>query len=376
MRHPSSRLVRSLVVPVALVSGCGDGESISPVETEQPLVLPELPEGWNEIVPGGDTICSRGTEYAFFVRPGKVNRLVVDFIGGGACWNATTCGFAGAIFEEDVESVREAVAANVPVGMYDHDDPVNPVKDWYHVVIPYCTGDVHWGDAVKTYGEGDSAVTIHHKGSVNARAVLDWVYTNFSAPEHVLVTGCSAGSYGSILWAPHVMQHYSSSQVTQFGDSGAGVITEEFFQDSFPSWNAEQAFPAFIPELDPAKVDIQGKKLADLYSAIGNYFPEQRVSQYNTAFDENQTFYFQAMGGSGAAEWSEKMHASIADIESRTANFADFLPSGEQHCIVPYANYYSVSAGGKLLVDWLGDMIDRGPVERLSCGDACEGETP
>ena len=54
-----------------------------------------------------------------------------------------------------------AVAANQPSGFYDHDNAENPFKDWYHVIIPYCTGDIHWGDAVTTYNEGmSSEVTI------------------------------------------------------------------------------------------------------------------------------------------------------------------------------------------------------------------------
>jgi hypothetical protein len=34
----------------------------------------QLSAGWNEMVPGGDTICSRGTPYAFFVRPARATR--------------------------------------------------------------------------------------------------------------------------------------------------------------------------------------------------------------------------------------------------------------------------------------------------------------
>ena len=45
-----------------------------------------VPSCWNEIFPEGDTICARGTPFSFFVHPGTVDRVVVDFMGGGACW--------------------------------------------------------------------------------------------------------------------------------------------------------------------------------------------------------------------------------------------------------------------------------------------------
>ncbi|MEJ7727751.1 MAG: pectin acetylesterase-family hydrolase [Polyangiaceae bacterium] len=373
---PTRRLAApALCAALAFATGCSS-EDINPAGGAPEPTVPQLAEGWNEFLPGGETICSRGTDYAYWVHPGTVNRVVIDFIGGGACWNELTCSVADAIFQPDVEQVREAVATNALDGIYDKTNTQNPFKDWFHVVVPYCTGDVHWGDAVRTYGEGEGAVTINHKGAVNSRAVLDWVYDNFSAPEHVLVTGCSAGSYGSAMWAPHVMNHYQGSAVTQFGDSGAGIITQEFFQESFPSWNAEQAFPSFIPALDPAQVDILDTALPDLYAGVGNYFGEQRVSQYNTAFDENQTFYYTAMGATDGAEgWSQKMYASIDETEQRADNFQSFIASGEQHCILLYDNFYTVNAGGGLLTDWRQGMVDRATPVSPRCTD-CQAPTP
>ena len=56
-----------------------------PAEPDVEPTMPELAEGWTQIEPGGDTICSRGTKYFFMVRKGSVNKVVIDFMGGGAC---------------------------------------------------------------------------------------------------------------------------------------------------------------------------------------------------------------------------------------------------------------------------------------------------
>lgn len=59
--------------------------------------MPVLTFSWgdtlNAMLPflQGDTICARGTSYAFFFRRGTVNKLVVEFEGGGACWDKETC---------------------------------------------------------------------------------------------------------------------------------------------------------------------------------------------------------------------------------------------------------------------------------------------
>ncbi len=394
----SPRPLLALLFPLLMLTGCSSGDDTAEAQQttssstdsktgsetgsetgsntdSKPTVPDGLDPGWNEFAPGGETICSRGTPYAYWVRPGTVNRVIIDFIGGGACWDDTTCGLANAIFSPDVTNVRKAVAEGLPSGFYDENNPDNPFKDWYHIVIPYCTGDIHWGNNVITYGEGDNEVTIHHKGAVNTTAVLDWIYDNFSAPEQLLVTGCSAGSYGAAMWSAHIAEHYPQAKVIQFGDSGAGIITSSFFEKSFPSWKAEGVFPTWIEALDPEQHNLLEMALADLYVGVSNHYTEHHFSQYNTAFDENQVFYFQAMGGGDADEWSKQMYASIHEIQDRAPTFSSFIPSGEQHCILPYDNFYTVNIGGVRLVDWLRDMVDGKSVDNLECSD-CKTPTP
>src|SRR5687768_15826477 len=102
--------MQSSPLPVALVAllgtalcstACSVAEETNPVTTLEEVepTLPTLAPGWTEFLPGGETICSRGTPYAYYVRPGTVNRVVIDFIGGGACWNQLTCSVANQIFE-------------------------------------------------------------------------------------------------------------------------------------------------------------------------------------------------------------------------------------------------------------------------------------
>jgi hypothetical protein len=69
--------------------------------------LETLAAGWNEITPGGGAVCARGEPLSFFVRPGTVNKLVVDFFGGGACWDAVTCAEDSSTFYFfDMEAIR------------------------------------------------------------------------------------------------------------------------------------------------------------------------------------------------------------------------------------------------------------------------------
>lgn len=365
----------SLSALAALSWGCNDTETdTGPGTTSEPDPEPakdkiySLSPGWSTFEPGGETICSRGTPFRYFVRPGTVNKVVIEFRGGGACWNDLTCGIAGSLFQEEADPDPWVIDETQATGIYDHKRDDNPFKDWHHVYIPYCTGDIHWGNNAATYGSNGNEFTIQHKGSVNVKTVLDWTYENIAAPEQVMVTGCSAGAYGSIMWSAHVREHYQKAKVLQLADSGAGVITDTFFQDSYPSWKPEGSYPTWIPGVVPQDVT----RLPELYQIIGNHYGDMILSQYNTAYDEDQAFYFSAMGGGDTYAWSKQMNAHVDEIEQSTANFASYTASGFQHCIIPRNELYTVEVGGVKLVDWLREMTDSKQPANVACeGDAC-----
>jgi hypothetical protein len=372
MKHRSSfapqLTTASLLALAALAVGCGPAETETDPEDTPTEGILSLNPGWNSIEPGGDTVCARGTPYKYFVRPGKINKLVIEFRGGGACWNDLTCGFAESLFQEDADPDSWVVEEDKASGIYDHKRDDNPFKDWHHVYIPYCTGDIHWGNNTMTYGEGADQYTIEHKGAVNVQTVLDWTYKNVEAPEQVMVTGCSAGAYGSIMWSSHVRHHYEKAKVLQLADSGAGVITDTFFQDSFPSWKPESSYPTWIEGLKPEDLTA----LPQLYQAIGGAYPDMVLSQYNTQFDEDQSFYFTAMGGGPTTEWSKEMNENVQEIIDTTPNFASYLAGGYKHCIIPLDDFYTVESGGVKLVDWVNQMIAGEQPENVACqGDEC-----
>jgi hypothetical protein len=190
--------------------------------------LADLDPGWTRIEPGGETRCAHNTPYAYWVRPGAVNKLLVYFEGGGGCWSAETCAPGSDFYDSDVTAQDNPVTRD---GVLNFDNPANPFRDYAAVYIPSCTGDVHWGNNVQTYARADgSELTIYHRGFVNAGAALEWVYSNVAAPQSIFLTGCSAGSVGSIVFAPYVIERYPEAAVTQLGDSLAFVFhRNEFF---------------------------------------------------------------------------------------------------------------------------------------------------
>lgn len=335
------------------------------------MCVAALPDGWTQIFPGGDSICSRGTEFSFFVHPGTVNKLVLGYDGGGACWDYTSCSKANPTFSEDVNEGDDP--DNITDGLLDYTNPENPFRDWFAVFIPYCTGDIHWGDNVATYyensdGTGDS-MEIHHKGYVNSTTVLNWVYDNFESPESIFLTGVSAGSYGSIAASAFVMAHYQDSKIVQIGDCGAGVVTQDFLTTGITNWDAQKNFP--IESL--ATADVTTLTLNDMYIAIGEEYPDQMISQYNTANDWNQRYYYELMSGDTSG-WSAIMFESMETLATALPNnFRYYIAGGEKHGILPYPEFYTYAVEGYRVRDWVASLVLEGDAPNVKCtGTGCD----
>ena len=65
----------------------------------------------------------------------------------------------------------------------------NPFRDFAVVFVPYCTGDVHIGDASRKYGDDPSTRPVAHRGFRNAQAVLSWLGAQKRSPRTVVVSG-------------------------------------------------------------------------------------------------------------------------------------------------------------------------------------------
>lgn len=119
----------SAVAPVLaatlLTCGCSDDD---PEKTEPTVDIEQLPRGWNKIEPGGRTMCARGTPWEFYVRPGNVNKVVVEYEGGGACWDFFSCLEGANIFVDFLRIPPEMEDEGVARGTLDTPTPETPSR--------------------------------------------------------------------------------------------------------------------------------------------------------------------------------------------------------------------------------------------------------
>lgn len=331
----------------------------------EPVKRPELGAQWQRITPGGETSCARGTPFYFFVRGGKVNRLLVSFRGGGACWNASSC----AVNEKDTffaDSIEEDHDPTLDKdGILDLANADNPFADWYMVHVPYCTGDLHWGSADVTYPAHYSSpeISVRHRGFTNASAVIDWIAERFNAPERLFITGGSAGAYGSELHSIRLMTLFPYAVAANLGDGGSGAFPRQFYLDSIPRWGFGEHISGLPGYGDRNYADTD---YGDYRIALAKYFTGRTFASATTIADQTQDGYYLLTGGKAGA-WSQEMLALTARVAEKADNYRFFLMPGSRHVTIYSSAFYTEEVNGLRYRDWVAKLAEGQSLESVRC---------
>lgn len=211
------------------------------------------PNTFNLLRTGGDTRCllDYTGPYGFQVTPGRSDRVLIYFDGGGACFNEATTGFLpnGAWTAESV-ACQLTISPEETIGVFDTTDPRNAFRDYTIILLLYCSGDNFVGDTVRSYrvpaaddpsvitpiapGAPESAVV--HTGLNNTRAVLAYVKAQQEAgllagPEDLVVVlgGESAGAAAGITYAAEISDLLEPKAMITFSDSFVGIFPPDSF---------------------------------------------------------------------------------------------------------------------------------------------------
>ena len=122
---------------------------------------------------------------------------------------------------------QEHKCTSVNNGILDRTNPANPVKDWNFVFVPYCTGDVHGGNN-PTGTVAGVAGTQQFVGYASMGLYVARLVPTFPATTRVLLTGVSAGGFGSVAAYGPVSRAFASAHVDMIDDSGP-PISDPYF---------------------------------------------------------------------------------------------------------------------------------------------------
>lgn len=202
---------------------------------------------------------SNGKPYSITFKKGKVNKLLVFFVGGGISWSKETAKSpmtAGALIKKQeafyVSHVPPFQLKFMSVGLLNAKDKRNPFADWHILTIPYATADFHLGNNDLAYldDKGNSKI-IHHQGARNVKQALDTL-TNVvpETPENLLIAGVSAGGWGCVAHSPAIHQLYPKCENVAICVDGSYLPTPNWATIAKETWNVNSELATQIKSND------------------------------------------------------------------------------------------------------------------------------
>lgn len=282
-----------------------------------------------------DCKCIFGAEFFVGIRTNSTKKVVFYLQGGGAKWPGG------------------GTATPTPFNMFDF-GPVarvdnNPLKDWSVVYVPYCDGSVHAGDNEMMIE--DKMHYFHGLRTTSAAVAL--MQELFPNPDQIMVTGASAGAFGTFFGWALVKSQYLDAHTYIFNDGGPGFWNP----DDLATWEVIKdawQFEDLIPE---ECIKCQGTTdLTYLYETYLDVDDQVRIGMFSS--------YYDSVIGQDFLEMNPedfKSHLLSVTDEIKTAHperFARFFIEGETHTAI--LTGFNTAIQGTTIYDWIGKLITDG----------------
>lgn len=337
--------------------------------------LPQAPPGqWNWI-DFPDAQCIDGSPAGIGVRYGLSDKLVIFFEGGGGCFNEATCGLFYASFANFDQLIFDLAWQSTVLqsGIFATAIGSNPVRDWNFVYVPYCTGDVHAGDAPDTPVPGFAFDQPQQfVGYRNVHHFLDRIVPTFADSPDVLVTGISAGGFGAAFNYDRIADAFPDARVTLIDDSGPPLNDPYLVPCLQTTWRTLFNFDATLPAGCVDCFGVDGGGISNLARYIAEKHPTQSLGLISAERDlVIRTFFgygVQDEGGphcpQGVFElpmnggYFEQGLYALRDQTLTQPNWGTYYQWGNSHTSLSSPTFYTTFVNGILLVDWVANMLE------------------
>jgi hypothetical protein len=313
-------------------------------------------------VPIQGSKCLSGSETGIGVRLSSTStKLFIYLEGGGACFNAETCAIALTAFgQTEFGAWASTVGAT---GIFDATESANPVGDWSAVYVPYCSGDVHAGDApgsnVPGGPQGEDFV-----GYSNMALYLQRILPTFKGATDVLLTGISAGGFGAALNYDRVAAAFCPLPVTLLDDSGPPMSDQYLAPCLQKQWRSLWNMAATLPAGCTACTDAAGGGIVNYVTYLGQRWPHANMGLISSTQDAViSTFY-----GFGTDDCTQSTPlpgptyaAGLQDLRqnylSASGHWGTYFVNSVTHTYELGPGFYTTKVNGKLLTDWVADLL-------------------
>ncbi len=287
-------------------------------------------------------MCMKGGDFKVFARNTGSDNLVIYLQGGGACWS-------------DLCAATTTTAGGIqPLGWTDGNTEVNPVGSWNVVFVSYCDGSVFSGDSdVADTKNGGADGFRHHHGLANLSAGLDVALMNFPAPRKILLSGSSAGGYGTLIGTVATRLAYPHTPLYVINDAGLG-LTNPDDPEKFNHARAEWKIDQFIPNSCPGCTTGQFTSLISWALAHDPTLKVGGTSSYEDVVIGNG---FLGMEGPAFKQLLLEQTAIVHDAYPK--RFERYFIAGSQHTLV--LSFYADGVNGVSMPEWTRRLVTDSP---------------
>jgi len=354
--------------PVCKPEGAFDGKPIPPIDAP--------PGEWSWVQVDG-AVCRDGSPTGFGIRVAAKasDKLMIYLEGGGACFNGTTCAInPGSAGEAAFDAWKGTVGAG---GIFSSENPDNPVSDWNMVYVPYCSGDIHAGNAAGVDIEGLlSPKDQQFVGYANIYLYLKRIIPTFPSLSKVLLTGVSAGGFGAAYNYDRVAQAFCPTPVVLIDDSGPPMADDYLAPCLQSHWRTLWKLGETTPSDCTTCAGADGGGIVSYVDYLSAKYPDRRLGLISSTKDSVISLFFgygkdecKNLSGVATPVSGDVFAAGLNDLRDNHMKakkaWASYYVDSTTHTYLMGPGFYTTTVQDKKLTQWVSDVVNEGTIEHV-----------
>lgn len=315
---------------------------------------------WYSIYPEGAK-SSDGSEWYGLMRLGSRDKVIVYFFGGGVSINEYTAAHPESFYAANANNQAFLTDGGISSGGKE-----NLFRDWTILVCPYSTGDFHTGTGEYPYtDDSGNQKVLYHNGYLNYSLFLDETLKYVGAPDTLLVTGFSAGGFGTSLLADDVISRFPSvSNATVVVDSSL-LLMDNWHDVAANIWHSPEEILErlhtnnIVLDSLTALSDKRGDSVKILFDCSVR---DGELAKYQSYID---TGVSNANAETGDV-FQANLKAMVEGLQQNIPNVGIYIWDGysylfdknlTQHTIIS-TKFFAPLNGGRSICDWIMDAVN------------------
>lgn len=313
-------------------------------ELGAPLDVPAN-EQWTW-VPLEGTKCADGTTAGVGVNfTGRSRELVIWFQGNGVCYDLVSCTLFQNLLTGMGPNPLDHLWWGDPntqhTGVFDRNDPANPLRNASFVVFPHCGVDGHSADKTSSY---PPLPTYHQHGYRNVTIALSRIVPTFEDATRIVVAGFSAGGIGAGANYHQIADAFESvGHVPPYLINDAGPIQRPPYLGTLAhsslrkGWGLDQTIEKWCPDCATEGYHAGMRAIAELHpgvrvAVISSYVDNVAMPLYGMLNADITVGLKYEAGLRDLATWAEGLQSTTAPSVERF-----FFYPGDRHGAISIA---------------------------------------